>query len=100
MSRICVTLEYGAVCPSDLLEAEGKDQGCAAAAAGTPCTASFRGAQGLFLIQPCVVQQHITPLNTQLETSLSEQKPRKSKRNTNYYFDLDSYLGLSLLLQK
>lgn len=44
-----------------------------------------------------VVLQHISPLNTQLETSLKEQKPR-SKRNTNYCFDLDSYLGLSLLV--
>lgn len=94
MSHICVTPEQGRVCPSS------QDHQCAAAAAETPYTASFRGAQGLFLIQPCVVQQHSCPLNTQLETSLSEQKPRKSKRKTNYCSDLDSYLGLSLWLWK
>lgn len=59
----------------------------------------FRETLGLFLIQPWWFLQQISPLNTQLETSLREQKPR-SKRNTNYCSDLDLYLGLSLLVWK
>lgn len=91
-------LTQGGDCHSNVRQAVRKHQECAAA--GTPHPAGSGGNLGLFLLQPCLVQQHIPPLKTQLETSLSEQKPRKSKRNTNYYFDLDSYLGLSLLLQK
>lgn len=75
-----------------------KDQRWAAADAGTPSQPLPRDT-GFISDLALVVLQQICPLNTQLETSLREQKPR-SKRNTNYCFDLDSYLGLSLLVWK
>lgn len=93
MSHICVTLEPGGVCPSSV----GRiSQGGSKVTLGLLPQPPPRGTE-IISDTALVVLQYISPLNTQLEISLRQQKPR-SKRNTNYCFDLDSNLGLSLLV--
>lgn len=96
MSPMCVTGSRQSLPQQP--RAARREQGCQEGSLGL-LPQPLPRAQRLFLTQPWLLLQHNSPLNTQLDTSLRELKPR-SKRNTNCCSDLDSSLGLSLLVWK